>query len=107
MLEFETKRRARLGDWLKAEEAKLRTTPRLLVEAHPSITGARLDQIHGLTLEPGKLTLTFQRPQECRVKLLALAHAMALELEEFDRRVVLEDPVQSPTPPRTSSHPAA
>jgi hypothetical protein len=40
----------------------------------------------GVRLEPGRLTVEFEQPQEALEKLLALAMALSNDFEEFERR---------------------
>lgn len=104
--EQEQHRRAKLGAWLRGQEKAVQDTPRLLVEAHPRVTGARLDAIPGLELGPGRLTLTFGTAEEAAQRLLALAMAIGRDLPEFERRV---STAQSPssTMPNSSAQDSA
>lgn len=87
--EQEQHRRAKLAGWLREQEQSIRTTPRLLVEAHPRVTGSRLESIAGLELGPGRLCLSFQTAEEAAQKLLALAMAMGRDWQEFEARTAL------------------
>jgi hypothetical protein len=102
--EQEQRRRQKLAWWLREQEIKIETTPRLLVEAHPRVTGSRLDSIDGLELGPGRLSLTFQTAEEAAQKLLALAMAMGRDWPEFESRVLLPPEAMRP---KTSNPDAA
>lgn len=85
--EEETERRRKFAGWLEKEQQRVKERPMLLIEAPLAITGSQLDTIPGLELGPGYLTLRFRTPEEAKLKLLALAMAIAREQEEFDERV--------------------
>jgi hypothetical protein len=86
--EQEQQRRQNFAWWLREQETQIATTPRMLVEAHPRVTGSRIDSIDGLELGPGRLSLTFQTAEEAAQKLLALAMAMGRDWPEFESRVL-------------------
>jgi hypothetical protein len=83
-LEWEQRRRRRMASFLNKAEKSRTEQPQLLVEAPTSITGQRLESLPpGVELGPGWLKVQFRTSEEGLEKLLALAMAIANDLEEF------------------------
>jgi hypothetical protein len=62
--------------------------PQLLVEAPTRIVFQEFDNLPaGIGLEPGRITVTFDRPQEALERLLALAMAIGNDFDRFERQV--------------------
>ena len=62
--------------------------PQLLVEAPVQVLTQELENLpEGVRLEPGRITVTFNEPQQALEKLLALAMAIGNDFERFERQV--------------------
>ena len=62
--------------------------PQLLVEAPVQIlTQEFVNLLAGVDLEPGRISLTFDQPQQALEKLLALAMAISNDFERSERQV--------------------
>ncbi|MDZ4798551.1 MAG: hypothetical protein SGI92_10350, partial [Bryobacteraceae bacterium] len=60
-------------------------SPRLLVEAPPSVVRQKLDNLPpGVRIEPGRITVEFDEPRQALEKLLALAMAIGGDFENFE-----------------------
>jgi len=66
---------------------KLRSQPRLLVEAPAGIERQEIEGLSGVTLAPGKIIVEFAGTEEALQKLLALAMAISNDYEGFDARI--------------------
>ena len=82
--DFEKRRRVRVSTSIQKAAAR----PRCLVEAPVSVLNTRIDNLpEGVSLEPGRIVVTFSEPQEALQKLLALAIAAGNDLSEFEAAV--------------------
>jgi hypothetical protein len=83
--DFEKHRRSRVAAVVSKERAR----PRLLVESPVSVMNTRIQNLpEGVSLEPGRIVVTFSEPQEALQKLLALAMAAGNDLSEFEAAVM-------------------
>lgn len=82
--DFEKRRRARVSSTIQKAAAR----PRCLVEAPVSVLNTRIENLpEGVSLEPGRIIVTFVEPQEALQKLLALAMAAGNDLSGFEGAV--------------------
>ena len=62
--------------------------PQLLVEAPVQVLTQEFENLpSGVGLEPGRITVTFEQPQQALEKLLALAMAISNDFDHFERQV--------------------
>jgi hypothetical protein len=81
---YERRRRRRVADVLTA----LQNQPRLLVEAPVAVASQELENLpEGVHLAPGRITVSFDQPQQALEKLLALAMAISNDFDRFERSV--------------------
>jgi hypothetical protein len=81
----EVERRQRLARTFAQLRQERLTQPQLPVEAPVSIVNQEWASLPaGVHLEPGRITVEFQEPQEGIEKLLALAMAIGNDFEEFE-----------------------
>jgi hypothetical protein len=60
--------------------------PQLLVDAPVQIVNQEFDDLPaGVRLEPGRITIAFDQPQQALEKLLALAMAITNDFDRFER----------------------
>lgn len=85
---YEERRRrkvARIIDELRRERVE---RPQLIVEAPTAVVNQELANLpQGVHLEPGRITVSFEEPQEALEKLLALAMAVSNDFDGFERSV--------------------
>ena len=85
---YERRRRRKVAMVLEQLQRERLETPRLLVEAPAQVAAQELENLpEGIRLEPGRITVTFDRPQQALEKLLALAMAIGNNLDRFERQV--------------------
>jgi hypothetical protein len=87
---YERRRRRNVAEILAKLQKDRLERPQLLVEAPVQVlTQEFVNLPAGVDLEPGRISLTFDQPQEALEKLLALALAMAIsnDFERFERQV--------------------
>jgi hypothetical protein len=83
----EVERRRRVARTLTRWRAERLRQPPLPVEAPVAIVNQQWASLPaGVRLEPGRLTVEFEKPQEALEKLLALAMAISNDWAEFERR---------------------
>jgi hypothetical protein len=74
---------ARVLDRLRQERID---QPQLLVEAPVTVVNQELEYLPpGIRLEPGRVTVEFEKPREALEKFLALAMAISNDFERFER----------------------
>jgi hypothetical protein len=85
---YERTRRRRVAEHLEGLRKDRLERPQLLVEAPLRIlTQEFVNLPAGVGLEPGRITVTFNQPQEALEKLLALAMAISNDFELFEHQV--------------------
>jgi hypothetical protein len=83
---YERQRRRKLGEMLARLRKERLERPQLLVEAPVEILTQEFEDLpEGVELEPGRITVTFDEPQQALEKLLALAMAISNDLPRFER----------------------
>jgi hypothetical protein len=84
---YEIQRRrkfARLMDQLRQQRIE---QPQLLVEAPAQVVNQGLEGLPaGVEIEPGRITVDFEGPQQALEKLLALAMAVSNDFDRFERQ---------------------
>jgi len=79
---FEAGRRRRVAEVL----ADAQKQPRVMIEAPADIVNQRFDALPaGVTIQPGRVTVEFETPQQALEKLLALAMAIGNDFEGWER----------------------
>jgi len=85
---YERQRRRKVGEILAQWHKERLERPQLLVEAPVQILTLEFENLPaGVRLEPGRITVTFDHPQQALEKLLALAMAISNDSDLFERRV--------------------
>jgi hypothetical protein len=85
---YERQRRRNVAEILAQLQKDRLERPQLLVEAPVQIlTQEFVNLPAGVDLEPGRISLTFDQPQQALEKLLALAMAISNDFERFERQV--------------------
>ena len=85
---YERRRRRKVAEILARLQKDRLDRPQLLVEAPVQIlTQEFVNLPAGVELEPGRICLTFDQPQQALEKLLALAMAISNDFERFERQV--------------------
>lgn len=84
----EEERRQKLSDKIRAakEEHKARSVQ---IPVKPESRHKKLDELDGTTLEPGKITITFETPDQFLVRIMELGYALSDDYEEFCHRVAV------------------
>ena len=73
--------------WRSCKKDRLER-PQLLVEAPLQVLTQEFGNLPaGVALEAGRITVTFDRPQQALEKLLALAMAIGNDFDSFERQV--------------------
>ena len=86
--DYERQRRRKLAAAVAAWRKERLERPQLLVEAAIQVlTQEFKDLPKGVRLEPGRITIAFDQPQQALEKLLALAMAISNDFEGFERQV--------------------
>src|ERR1035437_7285711 len=92
---YEQRRRRKVGEILSQLQMERLERPQLLVEAPVQILTQEFEDLSaGVRLEPGRITITFDRPQQALEKLLALAMAVGNDFDRFDRQVAIQPPTK-------------
>ena len=85
---YERQRRRNVAEILAQLQKDRLERPQLLVEAPLQVlTQEFVNLPAGVDLEPGRISLTFDQPQQALEKLLALALAISNDFERFERQV--------------------
>lgn len=85
---YEIERRRKVAGLIGSLREQWLAQPQLLVEAPTSVLNQELrDLPSGVRLEPGRITVDFNDPQEGLEKLLALAMAIGNDFDHFERSV--------------------
>lgn len=85
---YERQRRRKVAEILSQMQKDRLERPQLLVEAPVKILKQEFDNLPaGVRLEPGRITVTFDQPQQALEKLLALAMAVSNDFDRFERQV--------------------
>ena len=85
---YEQRRRRKVGEILSQLQKERLERPQLLVEAPVQVLLQEFDNLPaGVRLEPGCITVTFDRPQQALEKLLALAMAISNDFDRFERLI--------------------
>jgi len=83
---YELRRRRKVATILAELQKERIERPQLLVEASLQVLRQEFDDLPaGVRLESGRITVTFDRPQEALEKLLALAMAISNDFDQFER----------------------
>lgn len=83
---YEHQRRRKLAEILVQLQKDRLQRPQLLVEAPVQVLTQEFENLPtGVWLEPGRITVTFDQPQEALEKLLALAMAISNDFDGFER----------------------
>ena len=81
---YERQRRRKVAEVL----SELEKQPRLLVEASVEVLAQEFENLpEGVQLAPGRITVTFNKPQQALEKLLSLAMAIGNDFDRFERSV--------------------
>jgi hypothetical protein len=81
---YERQRRRKVAEIL----GSLQSQPRLLVEAPIAVASQEFENLpEGVHLAPGRITVSFDQPQQALEKLLALAMAISNDFDRFERAV--------------------
>ena len=87
---WEVQRRRNVATALAALQQDRLNKPRVLVEAPAAVVNQEFETLPaGVKLEPGRITVEFDRPRQGLEKLLALAMAIGNDFERFEARVTL------------------
>ena len=85
---YERQRRRNVAEILARLQKDRLARPQLLVEASVQFMTQEFENLSaGVPLEPGRITVTFDQPQEALEKLLALAMAISNDFDHFERQV--------------------
>jgi hypothetical protein len=85
---YEQQRRRKVAEILAQLHQDRLQRPQLLVEAPAQVLAQQFENLpEGVRLEPGRITVTFDRPQQALEKLLALAMAIGNDFERFECQV--------------------
>jgi hypothetical protein len=85
---YEIERRRKVANLIEGLRQQRMIQPQLLVEAPTSVVNQGFDNLPaGILLEPGRITVEFEEPQQGLEKLLALAMAVSNDFDVFERCV--------------------
>jgi hypothetical protein len=85
---YERQRRRKVAAILVQLQKERMERPQLLMEAPIEVLAQELENLpDGVRLEPGRITVTFDQPQQALEKLLALAMAVSNDFDRFERQV--------------------
>ena len=85
---YERQRRRNVAEILAQLQKDRLERPQLLVEAPVQVLTQEFENLPaGVGLEPGRITVTFDQPQQALEKLLALAMAISNDFDRFERQV--------------------
>ena len=83
---YELRRRRKVATILAELQKERIERPQLLVEAPLQVLLQEFETLPpGVRLEPGRITVTFEQPQQALEKLLALALAISNDFDQFER----------------------
>ena len=92
---YERQRRRKVATILSQLQKERLERPQLLVEAPVQILTQEFENLPaGVRLEPGRITVTFDQPQQALEKLLALAMAISNDFDRFERQVAIQPPTK-------------
>jgi hypothetical protein len=90
---YERRRRRKVAEILSQLHRDRLERPQLLVEAPVQILTQEFENLpDGVRLEPGRISVTFDQPQQALEKLLALAMAVSNDFDRFERLVTRPPP---------------
>lgn len=90
---YERQRRRKVAEILSQLQRERLERPQLLVEAPVQVLMQEFENLPaGVRLEPGRITVTFDQPQQALEKLLALAMAISNDFDRFERQVAIQPP---------------
>ncbi|HYP05017.1 MAG TPA: hypothetical protein VER03_02185 [Bryobacteraceae bacterium] len=85
---YEIERRRKVANLIENLRQQWITQPQLLVEAPTAVVNQDFENLPaGVRLEPGRITVEFEEPQQGLEKLLALAMAISNDFDLFERCV--------------------
>jgi hypothetical protein len=85
---YEIERRRKVANLIENLRQQWITQPQLLVEAPTTVVNQEFGNLPGgVRLEPGRITVEFDEPQQGLEKLLALAMAIGNDFDAFERTV--------------------
>ena len=85
---YEGRRRRKVAQILAKFKKERLEHPQLLVEAPARIVSQTFRNLPaGIELEPGRISITFDQPQQALERLLALAMAISNDFDRFERQV--------------------
>jgi hypothetical protein len=85
---YEIERRRRVANLIEGLRQQWTTQPQLLVEAPTAVVNQEFENLPaGVRLEPGRITVEFDQPQQGLEKLLALAMAISNDFDLFEHCV--------------------
>jgi hypothetical protein len=83
---YELQRRRKVAGLIDELRRERIERPQLLVEAPTDVVNQQFEDLPpGVSLEPGRITVEFETPQEGLEKLLALAMAVSNDFERFEQ----------------------
>jgi hypothetical protein len=86
---YEIERRRKVANLIENLRQQWITQPQLLVEAPTAVVNQDFEDLPaGVLLEPGRITVEFDEPQQGLEKLLALAMAISNDFDLFERCVI-------------------
>ena len=85
---YERRRRRKVAAILTQLQKERLEHPQLLVEAPVQVLTQEFENLpEGVRLEPGRITVVFDQPQQALEKLLALAMAISNDFDRFEQQV--------------------
>ena len=85
---YEVRRRRKVAGVIEQLRRERLERPQLLVEAPVQVVNQGIENLPpGVHIEPGRITVEFEGPQEALEKLLALAMAISNDFYQFERSV--------------------
>ncbi len=85
---YEIERRRKVANLIEDLRQQWITQPQLLVEAPTAVVNQEFENLPaGVRLEPGRITVEFEEPQQGLEKLLALAMAISNDFDLFEHCV--------------------
>jgi hypothetical protein len=85
---YEEQRRRKVASIIDKLRRQRIEHPRLIVEAPTAVVNQQFENLPpGVRLEPGRVTVEFEEPQQALEKLLALAMAISNDFDRFERSV--------------------
>lgn len=85
---YEIERRRKVANLIEGLRQQWMIQPQLLVEAPTAVVNQEFENLPaGVRLEPGRITVEFDQPQQGLEKLLALAMAISNDFDLFERCV--------------------